>query len=252
MTREWERAINVIEKYKLNCVASNLNVFSLLTANAFWENKEQIGWKLLESIVQNDYAPQCIAFTAYFDLCKLHRNDNFHERIEQMLDFIGVNEIVVSNEVIGHLQSLLERGSFAFGKINESGKCSRCYQYLDPVRLPDLGYNTLKDALEKSVLSRKTILSSSNMSELIRFKQHVNKKRTFDVIVDGLNASHVKENVTGNALEQSKLVKNIVERFVDKRKRVLVIGRKHMEQKWPEYNWNFIQNNATVFLAADK
>ena len=45
-------------------------------------------------------------------------------------------------------------------------------------------------------------------------------------------------------------VKSVVNHFVKEGKKVLVLGRKHME-KWPQQNMKYIFDNANVFLAED-
>lgn len=82
--------------------------FSLLVANAFWEDEPSIGWQLLDKIVEMDFAPQCISFLAYWNHCTLHDGDKFIERIEQMLEFIGMNDVLVSREVLNGLQMTIK------------------------------------------------------------------------------------------------------------------------------------------------
>lgn len=120
------------------------------------------------------------------------------------------------------------------------------------IDLSTLEFQTLKKEFEKTSLNKEMILEHSTPSELIRFKQHVNKKRKFDYVIDGLNTAHAISASTGNLLKQSKHLAEVVEHFVKRKKRLLVIGRKHMET-WPdEQHLNYIKKNATVFLTADK
>lgn len=112
-----------------------------------------------------------------------------------------------------------------------------------------LEFNQLKKEVGKHILTKERILEKSSTSELIRFKQVVSAKRKFDYVIDGLNTSlHFK--TTGNIMEQSKVLKSFVEQLASKRKRVLVIGRKHMET-WPEYYLNDVKTKSTLFLVKD-
>lgn len=123
-----------------------------------------------------------------------------------------------------------------------------CRQALDDVRLSSHEFRMLKKEFEKTSLSKENILAHSSQSELIRFKQHVNKKRIYHYVIDGLN---VGLNVPNNYLEQAKSLAQIVEYFVKRNKRVLVIGRKHMNN-WPERQMNYIKMNAEIFFTADE
>lgn len=107
-TSEWRRCVELIDKYDIKCCTPTVATFSLLVANAFWEDEPSIGWHLFDKIVEMDFAPRCISFMAYWDYCTLHRDDKFIERIEQMLEFIGANDVLVSRDVLNALQTAVE------------------------------------------------------------------------------------------------------------------------------------------------
>lgn len=65
-----------------------------------------------------DFAPQCVSFLAYWNYCELHRDDNFTERIEQMLEFIGTNDVIVSRNVMDGLQAIVEGVEIKGAKID--------------------------------------------------------------------------------------------------------------------------------------
>lgn len=123
-----------------------------------------------------------------------------------------------------------------------------CHQALDEVRLSSIEFQMLKKEFEKTICNKENILAHSSQSELIRFKQNVSKKRSYDCIIDGLNVALTAKN---NYLEQAKSLARIVEYFVQRKKHILVIGRKHMNT-WSEHQMNYIKTNATVFLTANE
>lgn len=112
MTTEWKKSINIIEKYNIQCCASTLSAFSLIAANAFWEDQPEIGWKMLNKISETLFFPNCISFMAYWDYCNAHA-DELKINIEKMLTFIGDNHILVSKIVIDKLQYTLDTSSIA-------------------------------------------------------------------------------------------------------------------------------------------
>lgn len=85
-----------------------VTTFSLIAANAFWEDEPTIGWQLLEKIVVMGFVPECISFMAYWNYCSLHLDEQFTDRIEQMLVFIGINSVLVSRKVLNGLQNVIE------------------------------------------------------------------------------------------------------------------------------------------------
>lgn len=106
-TIEWKRCIELIENYDIKCAHSTVATFSLLAANAFWADEPSIGWQLLDKIVETDFAPQCIAFVAYWNHCSQHHDDKV-ERIEKMLEFISANDVLISRNVLNGLQAAVE------------------------------------------------------------------------------------------------------------------------------------------------
>lgn len=118
MTREWRRALPAIDKYNIRCCAENLEEFSIIAANAFWENEPQIGWDVLGKIIETDFAPQCIAFMAYLNYCVMNRNVEFVENLEKMLEFIGDHDITVSEAVVTELHSAINGNSVEIGSIS--------------------------------------------------------------------------------------------------------------------------------------
>lgn len=125
-----------------------------------------------------------------------------------------------------------------------------CRQQLDNVRLPTIEFQKLKKEFEATSLSKANILARSSFGEFIRFKQIVNEKRSFHYVIDGLNVAYTGS--TDKLLEQAKTLTKLVEHFVQRKKRVLIIGRKHMDDTWPGPQINFIKKNATLFLTANE
>lgn len=107
-TAAWKLCIELIDKYNIKCSTSTVATFSSLAANAFWEDEPSIGWHLLDKIVERDFAPQSISFSAYWNYCTLHQDDKFIERFEKMLEFISVNDVLVSREVLDGLQNAVD------------------------------------------------------------------------------------------------------------------------------------------------
>lgn len=107
-TTAWKRCIDLIDKYDIKCSTSTVPTFSLLAANAFWEDEPSIGWHLLNKIVERDLVPQCISFLAYWNYCSLYQDDKFIERFEKMLEFISVNDVLVSRQVLDGMQNAID------------------------------------------------------------------------------------------------------------------------------------------------
>lgn len=251
-TGEWKHCVEIINKYNLKCSKENLKVFSDISANAFWENEVEIGWKMMRKIVEEHFAPNCISFIAYWHHCAENR-DQFVVNVEKMLNFIGRNDILISKIAINELKKELDQLQFHASntKINFHGHCMHCQQDLDRTKLSKAEFIELKKKFEQTIMSKEMIARNSSRGELIRFQQQVNKKHVYHYVIDGLNVCRGAAGSKGNLVQQSRLLADLVKEYVDQRKRVLVIGRKHME-KWPEEQLNYIKKNAKFFLTSNE
>lgn len=130
-----------------------------------------------------------------------------------------------------------------------SGKCNSCRQYLSPVQLSATEFNQLSQAFLEKVLIRDNVFLKTTPGELERFHTFINKVQPYDCVIDGLNVAYSK----GSKLPIGTLAKimvDVLKYFVRQKKRVLVIGREHMNN-WPKAQLNYIRKNSNLFLTAN-
>lgn len=97
------------------------------------------------------------------------------------------------------------------------------------------------------VLVRHDVFVKSSPAEVAKFERFLQSQPPFDCVIDGLNVAYS----TGNAKPPAyygRLLSAVVRFFVKQRRRVLVLGRRHM-LKWP--NMGAVQQQAKVFLTDD-
>lgn len=243
-TDKWRETIKIIEENRIKCTQKTLPVFSCLAANAFYDEDETLGWKILNEINAANQHPDYIAFQGYWKYCASRNKAEFIEFLEKMLKYIGQNEILVSRQVIDALNDEIKRigGAVIETKVNYTGECESCHKTLDSIQLSALEFKKLKTQFEKLFVK-----NNMNLSELGIFKQLVNSKKTYDFIIDALNVTRIFPDSQGNIYRQSKLLAEMVEHLRRQNKRVFIIGKKHIEE-WPEPSLNYIRRNASVFL----
>lgn len=247
-TPEWRQVVQALRNEKINCGRSTLAIYNNLIVNAFWEADDALGWELLNIMNATNFQPNFEAFQAYWNYCSTDRH-SFCENIEKMFEFISKNELIVSRVVIDDLSSKIERygGSSIPVKIsNDTGVCENCQHQMQRLQQSALEFHELKREFEK-VLVKPNITSV----ELPIFRQMVNKKKTFDYIVDALNVTRIFPDSKGNLYKQGILLARLVEQLKARNKKVFIVGKKHVE-RWPEQSINFVRKNATVYLSQSK
>lgn len=246
-TAGWRKAVEILKKDNIHCNRSTLPLFNNLAVNAFWDADAQLGWELLDSINARNYQPNCETFQAYWNYCTLDRNA-FYDNVEKMLEFMSKNELIVSTTVIEELSNKISRfGGLAVPvNVSQDGVCEKCQHQMQQLQQSALDFHSMKREFEK-VLVKPNITTV----ELSVLRQMVNKKRTFDYVVDALNVTRIFPDSTGNLYKQGQLLVQLIKQLKAHNKKVFVVGKKHMEE-WPQDSVNFVRKNAAVYLSQNK
>lgn len=246
-TQNWRRAADFIMTNEFHCTRSSLCIFNNLMSKAFLDADSKLGWEMLNKIGASHFQPDCQSFQAYWDYCTVDTS-NFFKNIEKMLEFIAKNDLIISKTAIEELGLRMKHfgGSAVPTHINnENGACEKCQCHLQQIKHSTLEFHTLKREFEKVFIKSK--ISSD---ELFVFHQMVNKKKTFNYVVDALNVARIFPDSKGKILQQGKLLARLVEQLREQKSRVFVVGKKHVNH-WPEQSLNSIRKKATVYLAKD-
>lgn len=246
-TQNWRRAADFIISNEFHCTRSSLCIFNNLISKSFLDVDSKLGWEMLNKIGARNFQPDCQSFQAYWDYCAVDKS-NFFNNIEKMLEFIAEHDIIISKTAIEKLGIRLKHfgGSAVSTHINnDNGTCEKCQCHLQQIQHSTLEFNTLKREFENVFIKSRI---SSN--ELFVFRQMVNKKKTFNYVVDALNVARVFPESTGKILQQGKLLARLVEQLCEQKRRVFVVGKKHVNN-WPEQSLNSIRKKSTVYLTKD-
>lgn len=242
-SNNWRKAANFIINDGFHCSRSSISIFNNLTSQAFVEADHNLGWQMLAKINDSNLQPNCDSFLAYWDYCTVDHS-TFADNVEKMLEFIAQNDIIISKTVIEELTHRIQHfgGASVPTNINYDGICENCQYQMERLQQSELEFQSLKREFEK-VLVKPKIISV----ELGVFRQLVNKKKTFDYIIDALNVTRMFPDSKGNIFKQGQLLARFVEELRAQNKKVFVVGKKHVED-WPEQSINSVRKNATVYL----
>lgn len=245
-TKEWRRVANNLlnENEKIHCDRSSLPMYNNLAAKAFYDAELVIGWEMLERMNASHFQPHCSTFQAYWDFCALNK-DTFVENVEKMFEFIAKHDVIVSKNVIDDLIPKIQHfgGTTVTNRINHEGVCQNCQQQLKRLHQSSLDFHTLKREFENVIVKPKIPSIQLNV-----FRQMVNKKKTYNYIIDSLNVTRTARDTKGNICKQGRILEQVVEQLKLHDKKLLIVGKKHVNE-WPERSTNFIRRNATVFLS---
>nr|CAI5838402.1 unnamed protein product [Callosobruchus analis] len=248
VTSKWKTCLDLMKEVK-RTATPNTACYSSIIAAAFINKEEQMGWAILEEMVQYDRIPNNIAFHSYLSRLKHKRSRQLIiDKLETLFLFLQKHDIKCSEEVTVHIANLAERLQFLniFTTVSYKGICQNCHSQMANFELTTKEFAELKEAILKNVIVGKNVFTKTDPDELERCKEFVLNMGSFDVILDGLNVAY-SAGTRHSPMVHSALVAAVVSYFVKIKKRVLVLGRIHMD-RWPRQNWGYVIENATVFL----
>lgn len=246
VTSDWKKSLEIFDNIKMTCTPSS-STYSAIIVSAFKNQDLTVGLKLLEEMIQLEKSPRCEVFNAWFDY-----NTRNNKAIDDILKFIGENEILISNKVAHHLKYILvsQNKKCDISSVNKSrGVCTSCKKPLENISITKEEFDNLCSSFLQKVLIRKNVFLKSTPEELNKFEKFIEKTAPYDCVIDGLNVAF-SSGIKKSPIVHAKLLAAVVKYFKEKNKHVLVLGRKHMS-RWPLEQMNFIRKNSSIFLTED-
>ncbi|VEN35039.1 unnamed protein product [Callosobruchus maculatus] len=248
VTSKWRTCLDLLKDIEATATPNNL-CYSSSIAAAFINKEEELGWAMLEEMLQCERIPNSYAFHGYLSRLRRHRSKRLIiEKLEMLFLFLQKYDMKCPEDVIKNIADLADGLKLLniFTTVSFKGICQNCQSRMTNFELTPNEFAELKGAVLENVIVGKNVFSKTDPDELERFKKFVTNMGTFDVVLDGLNVAY-SAGTKNSPVVHSGLVAAVVSHFVENRRRVLVLGRKHMN-KWPKQNWGYVNENATVFL----
>ncbi|XP_025196412.1 mitochondrial ribonuclease P catalytic subunit [Melanaphis sacchari] len=236
-----------LEFIKASTIDDEITVNTLLCIilRAFEEAEIDLGWNLVHNIFNRHRILPLEIVEAWFNLCEKNVNCS-HRRV---LEFLRDNEYVIRED----LAELIRNKFKQFGIkttttmiYHNDGKCKNCNRVLKNVDVSDSEFKMLQERFLSNVMIGKNIFNNSSPQELNDFKDFIEITAPYDVVVDGLNLAYAYRGKIGN----HSLTKIIMKKFIEKKLKVLLIGRKHLVNMLGK-EFNFIKENAHIFFTND-
>lgn len=127
------------------------------------------------------------------------------------------------------------------------GQCPSCRVKLRSVFLTTQEFRNISSVFLERVLVGNNVFVKSSPAEVAKFEKFLQAHQPFDCVIDGLNVAYSTGNTKSPAY-YGKLLAAVVRHFAEQKRRVLVLGRRHM-LRWP--NMGTVNRQAKVFLTDD-
>lgn len=245
---EWKISIKVLDDINLTNTPSH-SAYSFLIATLFKNNKRAEALKMIEKSVQNRRPLQDIAYDEWmkYILRKYNDKEILLKHLNEISQHISNNCAVVSAVTAQRLkesyESLNWNGNFT-QIIQQSGKCMCCNQNLDCLTLSEEEFSILQKNVKEKLIVGSDLFLKTSPDELKRFLDFVNRTSPYDIVLDALNIAYsVGKSDIHNRI---KVLGTVVDYFLQHKKRILLLGRKHM-LKWRQIH-NLTSRTESFFI----
>jgi ribonuclease P protein 3 len=268
LTKKWHLCEALLDEIRVTAVPTTFVTCALISA-AFLNNADDLAWKLFREILGLYLKEKClfIVLVDFVERDRLVYTNVYHSyfkkvakcaskletlgEIQKLFNFMHEHSLKLDDSAADEFVSSLRKLDVAVNTsvVNRSGVCKCCNGKLQSFDLTEEEFKDLQTYIIKNIIVGKDVFSKTTPEELLRFKHFVSNMDKYDVVIDGLNVGY-SAGVKQTTMVFSALVASVVSHFVNRGKKVLVMGRNHMN-KWPKKNWRYIQENAEIFLTQD-
>ncbi|XP_055544110.1 mitochondrial ribonuclease P catalytic subunit [Wyeomyia smithii] len=249
LTDKWRNSFELLDMIKLTGTPDSAT-YNFLVQKCFLSEDAETAWNLLEEQTANNRIPNEDVYLAWIS-SSLSKKRNIISEIVRMLSFTSSKSLFLPKRVATVLKQLPpESGISAFDtRITDYGKCSHCKSTIASIAVPEASFLALRDAFVQAVIVKKEIFNNTTPEELQRFQRFVKQTKPYDIVIDGLNVALSTGNQKSPNIYAMQIAA-VVRHYVQRKKRVLVIGRQHMN-RWRSKDMKYIREKAYLFLTED-
>ncbi|XP_009992161.1 PREDICTED: mitochondrial ribonuclease P protein 3 [Chaetura pelagica] len=248
---QWRMALTLLEEVKKNMTPSRTNYESCIKA-AGCHQEMTLAFELYHEMLTKDLVPTLDILQAFFDFSRGMKGAELQKELFGILLYLRENQMYPHETFMRSIKLWFEsipggnwRGHLT--NIKDSGKCPICNHQLEDSDLTEEEYNDLREKIIKDVIHGTDTFRKTSPQEFEAFQTFVENRLPFDIVIDGLNVSHMKPRKM-----QCENLFEAVNFLAKGNARLLVLGRKHMltnSSNWKRGIMKEMQNKADFFFA---
>ncbi|NXA12740.1 MRPP3 ribonuclease, partial [Sapayoa aenigma] len=248
---EWRMALTLLEEAKKIMIPSRTSYeFCIKAASRHQEMK--LAFELYREMLAKEVVPTLDVLQSFFDFSRGLKGAELQKELFGILLYLREKQIYPHETFMQSIKLWFESipgGNWKghLTNIKDSGKCPVCKHQLEDSDLTEEEYSILSERIIRDVIHGTDTFRKTSPQEFEAFQTFVENRLPFDIVIDGLNVSHInaKKMQCENLLEA-------VNCLAKENVRVLVLGRRHMlsnSSNWKREIMNEMQNKAHFFFA---
>ncbi|NXX17867.1 MRPP3 ribonuclease, partial [Podargus strigoides] len=247
----WRMALALLEEEKKIMIPSRTSYESCIKAASRHQEINR-AFELYHEMLAKDLVPTLDVLQAFFDFSRGMKGAELQKELFDILLYLRENQIYPHKTFMQSIKLWFEsipggnwRGHLT--NIKDSGHCPVCHHQLEESDLTNEEYNNLREKIIRDVIHGTDTFRKTSPQEFEAFQTFVEDRLPFDIVIDGLNVSHIKLKKM-----QCENLFNAVNCLAKENARLLVLGRKHMltnSSNWKREIMKEMQNKADFFFA---
>ncbi|NXX89254.1 MRPP3 ribonuclease, partial [Centropus bengalensis] len=248
---EWRMALTLLEEVKEIMVPSRSNYESCIKA-ASHHQEMNLAFELYREMLAKALVPTMDVLQALFDFSRGMKGAELQKELFDILLYLRDNQLYPHKTFMWSIKLWFEsipgecwRGHLT--SIKNSGQCPVCSHQLEDSELTEEEYNNLRERIIRDVIHGTDTFRKTSPQEFAAFQTFVESRLPFDIVIDGLNVSHIKPRKM-----QCENLFDAVNCLAKDNARLLVLGRKHMllnSSNWKREIMKEMQKKAEFFFA---
>ncbi|NXD20390.1 MRPP3 ribonuclease, partial [Spelaeornis formosus] len=232
---EWRIALALLEEVKKIMIPSRTCYESCIKA-ASRHREMKLALELYHEMLAKDVVPTLDVLQSFFDFSRGMKDAELQKELFGILLYLRENQIYPHKTFMRSIKLWFE-----------SGQCPVCNHQLEESNLTEEEYSNLSERIIRDVIHGTDTFRKTSPKEFEAFQTFVESRLPFDIVIDGLNVSHVKSRKM-----QCENLFDAVNCLAKENARLLVLGRKHMlmnSSHWKREIMKEMQSKADFFFA---
>ncbi|XP_014746392.1 PREDICTED: mitochondrial ribonuclease P protein 3 [Sturnus vulgaris] len=248
---QWRMALTLLEEIKKIMIPSRTCYESCIKA-ASRHQEMKLAFELYNEMMAKGVVPTLDVLQSFFHFSRGVNGAELQKELFGILLYLRENQIYPHKTFMRSIKLWFEsipggnwRGRLT--KIKDSGQCPVCNHQLEDSNLTEEEYSNLSESLIRDVIHGTDTFRKTSPKEFEAFQTFVESRLPFDIVIDGLNVSHIKSRKM-----QCENLFDAVNCLAKENARLLVLGRKHMlmnSSNWKREIMKEMQNKADFFFA---
>ncbi|KAM6392757.1 mitochondrial ribonuclease P catalytic subunit isoform 1-T1 [Pluvialis apricaria] len=247
---QWRMALTLLEEVKKIMTPSRTNYESCIKA-ASRHQEMNLAFELYHEMLAKDLVPTLDVLQALFEFSRGMEGAELQKELFGILLYLRDNQIYPHKTFMRSIKLWFESipGGNWRGQLTniKDRQCPVCNHQLEDSDLTEEEYNNLKERIIRDVIHGTDTFRKTSPQEFEAFQTFVENRLPFDIVIDGLNVSHIKPRRM-----QCENLFDAVNCLAKENTRLLVLGRKHMlinSSNWKREIMKEMQNKADFFFA---